>query len=245
MTSAQTFDKIIEEILALPRQDASAEPIWYCIAASAYTSANASPLVVEVYKAAIKDVTSPMERRRILQRILETMIKGTLLYGIPRLLNAFYPLVSYVEAEGLLEGSGSGPVLDARKDMVNPFDLATRGLEYFRNIYRDETENIFAPMYKFSPDIHQASVLLEYGPYLSETSILNPIETSQITIAALLPLDVAKQVKWHMRGLIRNEGTELQAKYALDITKIICEAEDVRLKGGVPDLSVCREKVLF
>ncbi|KAJ5646850.1 hypothetical protein N7490_003222 [Penicillium lividum] len=176
----QTPTEVLYRILALDYKE-SAEPIWYCIAASAYASANAGPQVTEVYKAAIANTTTAQER----------------------------------------------------------------GLKYFQNIYRDDMDKLFAPMHKYAPDIKQLSVLLEYGPYLSETSILNPIETSQITIAALLPLDVPTQVKWHMRGLIRNQGNIEMVKYALDIAKMICDGEGVRLRDRVPDISVIREDSLF
>ncbi|KGO52233.1 hypothetical protein PEX1_032880 [Penicillium expansum] len=245
----QIFDPLtpaeaIHRIIAL-QQDGSCKSIWYCIAASAYASANAGPQVTEVYKVAIANTTSAAERRHILQRILETLIKGTMLYGVPRLLNSFYPLVSYVEKEGLLEGTSPEPVLDVRKNMANPFDLQERGLKYFQNIYRDDMDKIFAPMHKFAPDIKQLSVLLEYGPYLSETSILSPIETSQITIAALVALDVPMQVKWHMRGLIRNQGTADMVEYALHIAEIVRVAEGVQLKNGLPDLRAIQEETLF
>lgn len=80
---------------------------------------------------------------------------------------------------------------------------------------------------------------------MSENTILSPIETSQITLAALLPLDVPTQVKWHMRGLIRNGGSVEQVQYALDIAAKVVDVAEVGLKHGVPDLSVVHEEKLF
>jgi hypothetical protein len=77
--------------------------------------------------------------------------------------------------------------------------------------------------------------------YLSEFAILGPVETSQVVLAALLPLDVPIQVKWHMRGLIRNGGSQEQLQYAMDIALRICKDMGVQLQSGVPSLSAASE----
>ena len=86
---------------------------------------------------------------------------------------------------------------------------------------------------------------MEYGSYLSDTKILSPIETSMITIAALLPMDVPTQVKWHMRGLLRNGGTEAQIVEALQLTKDAMVASGAsRLEGGILEIEdVMRERL--
>jgi hypothetical protein len=90
--------------------------------------------------------------------------------------------------------------------------------------------------------VEQAAVIMEYGMYLSEFSILNPVETSQVLLASLIPLDVPTQVKWHMRGLIRNGGNDENLKYVVDIASQICRAMDVILRTELPPLSVAHEE---
>jgi hypothetical protein len=82
---------------------------------------------------------------------------------------------------------------------------------------------------------------MEYGMYLSEFSILNPVETSQVLLASLIPLDVPTQVKWHMRGLIRNGGTDEDIKYVVDIASQIYQAMGVTLRTELPSISVAHE----
>jgi alkylhydroperoxidase/carboxymuconolactone decarboxylase family protein YurZ len=86
---------------------------------------------------------------------------------------------------------------------------------------------------------------MEFGSYLSETKILSPIETSMITIAALLPMDVPTQVKWHMRGLLRNDGNEAQIVEALQLTNDAIVASGAsKLEGGIPEVEdVIRERL--
>jgi hypothetical protein len=77
--------------------------------------------------------------------------------------------------------------------------------------------------------------------YLSEFSILNSVETSQVLLASLIPLDVPTQVKWHMRGLIRNGGTDEDIKYVVDIASQIYQAMEVTLRTELPPISVAHE----
>lgn len=71
--------------------------------------------------------------------------------------------------------------------------------------------------------------------YISEFKIIGPVETSQIVLGSLIPLDVPIQVRWHMRGLRRNGGTTEELKYAVDIAKMISDAMGVTLKTKLPD----------
>lgn len=89
------------------------------------------------------------------------------------------------------------------------------------------------------------TVHLEYGTYMSETKILSPIETSMTTIASLLPMDVPAQVKWHMRGLLRNGGTEEQIVEALKLAARATEISEVVLKGGIPEVQEVLTERLF
>lgn len=65
--------------------------------------------------------------------------------------------------------------------------------------------------------------------------MIDAITTSQLNIASLVPMDVTAEVAWHMRGLIRNGGTEEQLRFALNTTMEICRITDVRLKNQMPN----------
>lgn len=64
-----------------------------------------------------------------------------------------------------------------------------------------------------------------------------------ISLASLLPLDVPMQVRWHMRGLLRNGGTSTQVIETLEICEEACRLLGVELKGGVPGLEELGEKL--
>ncbi|GAB7356843.1 hypothetical protein MBLNU459_g7717t1 [Dothideomycetes sp. NU459] len=241
------IDLLLNKFQTKPSPPGTEVTTWYCVASCALACSNAGSWVPNVYQIATEGL-SAVERRKVLGRMFESLLKGAPLYGIPRLLNAFYPLAKAVGADDeMLALEDGAPVLSLRQSESyrNMLDHTERGMKYFRNIYREETDAILEPMYRLAPDIKQFSVNLEYGSYMSENAILSPIETSQVTLASLLPLDVPTQVKWHMRGLIRNGGTEEQVRYALEIAKDVVDAAEVSLKHDVPDMSVINDDNLF
>jgi hypothetical protein len=75
-----------------------------------------------------------------------------------------------------------------------------------------------------------------YGLYQSELSILNEVATSQVTVASLVPMDVVKQLSWHMRGMINLGGSVEQLTNAMDIARKICEITGVVLKNPLPNV---------
>jgi len=93
--------------------------------------------------------------------------------------------------------------------------------------------------------VENCAALSEYGMHISEFSILGPVGTSQVVLGSLISLDVPTQVKWHMCGLIRNNGNKEQLKYAIDITTEICKVLEMPLKSEISALAVLREENLF
>lgn len=115
-----------------------------------------------------------------------------------------------------------------------PAETDERGEEYMRNIFRADLDPFLATMDKYWPDLRTLVVTYIYGYYQSDTSILDAITTSQLNIATLVPMDVTAEVAWHMRGTIRNGGTEEQLKAAYDIAIEVCKICQVQLKNEMP-----------
>lgn len=84
------------------------------------------------------------------------------------------------------------------------------------------------------PDLRTLVVTFIYGYYQSDTTILDAVTTSLLNLASLVPMDVPAEVGWHMRGMIRNGGSEAQLETAMDVALGICEICDVRLKNDMP-----------
>jgi hypothetical protein len=76
---------------------------------------------------------------------------------------------------------------------------------------------------------------MEYGYCLADFSILTPVETSQCVVASLIPQDVATQIRWHTRGLVRNGGSEKDLKHTVDITTAITDALGLKIASPIPE----------
>lgn len=103
-----------------------------------------------------------------------------------------------------------------------------------RNIFRADLDPFLQTMDTYWPDLRTLVVTYIYGYYQADTSILDAITTSQLNIATLIPMDVTAEVAWHMRGLIRNGGTEAQLMATRDITLAIVDICQVQLKNQMP-----------
>ncbi|KPM41138.1 hypothetical protein AK830_g5381 [Neonectria ditissima] len=167
--------------------------------------------------------------RHVLKRIKEALLKTGIIYGIPRVINAFRALVKAIPSPESNETSS------VRAHIAVPADTDARGLEYMRNIFRADLDPFLGTMDAYWPDLRTLVVTYIYGYYQSDTSVLDAVTTSQLNVATLVPMDVAAEVAWHMRGTIRNGGTESQLKAAYDVALRICEICEVDLKNEMPE----------
>ncbi|KAH7170018.1 hypothetical protein EDB81DRAFT_708165, partial [Dactylonectria macrodidyma] len=154
----------------------------------------------------------------------EGLLKTGIIFGIPRVINAFRALVKAIPSPESNETSS------IRNHITAPAGMDDRGLKYMRNIFRADLDPFLGTMDKHWPDLRTLVVTYIYGYYQSDTSILDAITTSQLNIATLVPMDVAAEVAWHMRGTIRNGGTEHQLMAAYDIALAVCDICEVTLK---------------
>ena len=76
----------------------------------------------------------------------EAMAKTCMLYGIPKMLNAFYPLAKAIPGPEYVDHE------NPRGSIINPFDCTQRGLDLFRNVYREDADSALEP-YKIAPEL--------------------------------------------------------------------------------------------
>ena len=99
----------------------------------AFAAANQGQFVGDVYRQAISVCTGDdyAQHRRILRRIKESILKTGIIYGIPRVINAFRALI-----RALPDPDASNEVESTRLHIKEPASLDQRGIEYMRNIFR-------------------------------------------------------------------------------------------------------------
>jgi hypothetical protein len=87
--------------------------------------------------------------------LIEALINGAFVYGDPRLLNAFYPLV---EAIPDLE---SVDTVEVRKDIQNPYDMKERGEVYMRRVFgAADMDRFTTVMDEYFPDLRTFRVFI-------------------------------------------------------------------------------------
>jgi alkylhydroperoxidase/carboxymuconolactone decarboxylase family protein YurZ len=113
--------------------------------------------------------------------------------------------------------------------------VSARGEAYMRVVFGDgDLDTFLSTMEEYWPDLKALIVNDVYGMYQAEISVLGKVETSQINIASLVPMDCPSEVGWHMRGLINNGGSMEELKEAFEIAKRVFEVCQVVLKKDLP-----------
>jgi hypothetical protein len=81
---------------------------------------------------------------------LEALLKTGVIMSVPRLLNAFFPLVKAIPDEDSVDYEV------VRKYIKNPFDLTERGSNYMKDVFgASDMEAFIATMAKFWPDLRK------------------------------------------------------------------------------------------
>ncbi|KAH7024548.1 uncharacterized protein B0I36DRAFT_415976 [Microdochium trichocladiopsis] len=158
----------------------------------------------------------------------EALLKTGIIYGIPRVINAYRALIRAIPSPQSNETSS------IRAHITNPSDTDARGEAYMRGIFRADLDPFLANMDAHWPDLRRLVVTTIYGYYQSDTAILDAVTTSQLNVASLVPMDVPVEVGWHMRGVVRNGGTREQLEFAWEIAIAVCRICEVKLKNQMP-----------
>jgi alkylhydroperoxidase/carboxymuconolactone decarboxylase family protein YurZ len=72
--------------------------------------------------------------------------------------------------------------------------------------------------------------------YQSERTVLTELDTSQLSLASLVTMDVPKQLSWHIRGFMNLGGTREELVKTLKIAKTVVDITGVQLKHKMPDV---------
>ncbi|QKX62823.1 uncharacterized protein TRUGW13939_09988 [Talaromyces rugulosus] len=215
--------QLFEELRTRGEGSTDTKDQWYIVAATALAAADAGPDVTELYQMATKG-TSLAEEKHIQRRLKEAILKTSLLYGVPRSLRALLPLFSSLKEEQI---DNYGPRTEALKNGETDSERRDRGRRHFEILWtpaaaQANRENNF----KYQTDLETV-----YGLWLSEDTILNPVETQMCTTVALICSGSPQQALWHTRGIIRHGGSLEMARFAQDLSFKIGNAYGINVDG--------------
>ncbi|PVH73675.1 hypothetical protein DL98DRAFT_659298 [Cadophora sp. DSE1049] len=194
---------------------------WYIMAAVALGAAHKGQYLPELYQYASRSAT-PAQRLLIQRRIKEALVKGAVLYGIPRAGQALGPLFDSLPAE---EIDRFAPRTAAADDAETRSARSARGKKYFDTLWNPgPAQDMRDRLLHFCPDHYYTelrpdllNVRTIYELWISEDAVLTNVETQMCNTALLTCLDCPTQVLWHTRGIVRHGGSLEQARFAQDL----------------------------
>ncbi|KAJ5363871.1 uncharacterized protein N7496_009584 [Penicillium cataractarum] len=204
--------ELFDELRALESTETKDQ--WYIVAATAMAAAGAGPDVTELYQMATKG-KSLDEEKHIQRRLKEAILKTSILYGVPRSLQALLPLFSILKEEQI---DHYGPRTEAMKNGETQEERRNRGRQHFDTLWTPVAAQANRNKnFKYQPDLYLLNLETIYELWLSENTILNAVETQMCTTAALICSGSPQQAMWHTKGIVRHGGSLDTARFAQDI----------------------------
>ncbi|KAJ5627315.1 hypothetical protein N7528_004742 [Penicillium herquei] len=206
--------QLLEELRAQWEGSVDTKDHWYIVAATAMAAAGAGPDVTELYQIATRGIGLD-EEKHIQRRLKEAILKTSILYGVPKSLQALLPLFATLKEEQI---DHYGPRTEALKNGETQEDRRDRGRQHFDILWTPAAAQANREKnFKYQPDLYMLNLETIYELWLSEHTVLNPVETQMCTTAALICSGSPQQAMWHTRGIIRHGGSPEVARFAQEI----------------------------
>lgn len=213
-----TLDEIKSFRAALSPSIRSDLDAWLTVLTSALVGCHFGPeSVVHLYELAFSDTTTASsldaERKSASQRIQrliqETLVKGSVIFGIPPSLDTVFALLTHIRAVSptyLLDAShfARRPTVDAPIS-----SLTTPAHEALRRVYQHNLDQILDDkMADAMPDLKFLTLEINYGFTLACQEVIGWKLTELVVLAALVTQNCRAEVLWHMRGALRAGWTK-------------------------------------
>lgn len=161
------------------------------------------------------------------EHIREAILQTHLFAGYPRALNA---LATFRDVCKKASNPLSGEI-KLRDEPLEGDDIETfrnRGRILFGKIYGEKAEQVDRFATANSPDLAEWAIVEGYGRVLGR-ELLEPRVRSLCIVAALIPMDVAPQLKGHVQGALNVGNTEDQLWKLYDVVaRLFNEGHETR-----------------
>ncbi|KAK0123752.1 hypothetical protein ONS95_008759 [Cadophora gregata] len=172
------------------------EDAWYLVALSALVGVEPEHAAYLYTYLINKSQFSTAESRQILvRRLREALVKNVALQGVCKPLEALFSFAKLEQPED------KDYTFSREKWQAGPETLE-RGNAWLNTIYKDNLSTSTSP-FAAHKDFEFISRQITYGFYLSDHSILEPVETELVTLAAIMIQNLPLETAWHLRGTRR------------------------------------------
>ncbi|KAI8670432.1 hypothetical protein NCS57_00514400 [Fusarium keratoplasticum] len=167
---------------------------WYLVALAALVGGNDPVICKDLYLYLIskQEFSQPHQRRALIQRIREALIKCIAVVGVCKPIEA---ILSINEVERDEDKDHS---ITREGWQCNDANLE-RGNDWMQKLYSknmDETMGFF----RDHRDFEWVSRHISYGLYLSDRQVLDDIDTEIVVLASIMIQNLEKETHWHIRG---------------------------------------------
>jgi hypothetical protein len=185
--------------------------------------------MVTLYKYLINkpEYSTSDSRKLLVRRIREALVKGVAIHGVIKPIEA---IISIAKVERPEDKDYSC----SRENWASGPENLARGESWLNQIYR---ENLSASTDWFlaHKDFDFISRHITYGFYLSDHSILGPIETQLVVLSGIMIQNLPNETAWHLRGTRRVGVSEADVELLHQCVRITS-----LLKGTITSLNISR-----
>lgn len=175
--------------------------------------------------------TSPFKseesKTKLSLRLRDVLMKQVTLIGAPQVLSALIPLAK-VEGDPASKASAS-TLSEQWKQSLDPSRIIPRGGATIDSIYGNLLTKIFQSFGSHARDVEFMEVFGVYGLYLSDFSVLTPLETELVVFATITCTGLRGPSTWHMRGMGRLLGARGVDEGIPEMAKIKDMLRDIKV----------------
>ncbi|GAC95895.1 possible carboxymuconolactone decarboxylase [Pseudozyma hubeiensis SY62] len=178
---------------------------WLVVLTSAIVSLGCgAESIIDLYHLALSSSSDLASSQRKQSLIQETLVKGSVIFGIPPALDTIFPLLEHIRSTNptfLLTSDHF-----SRQSLLSEpiSSLKTPAMKSLERVYRHNLSPILdSKMSDNMQDLKFLTIQINYGFTLSCDAVINWKLTELLVLAALVGRNCRAEVLWHMRGALR------------------------------------------
>ncbi|KAL6689826.1 hypothetical protein J3F84DRAFT_391129 [Trichoderma pleuroticola] len=229
MTHQDKIELLIDE--ALSRQaESDQHSLWDCLALVGLTSVNQGHYGAYLYKSALEKM--PAESRPLLwRRYVDALTEMLIIVGMPKTLNALYPMIPLVNMADLTYVKKSDWEADN----------SARGWEYARLTHGDGWADSFKAASMYAPDVAHITMNISMRNLLSDYSVHDGPATMALLITVLVAMNCPLQASWHVKGYIQHGGNRDNLSEIVEFAKKIANTTGNTIPADFPTVETMLE----
>jgi len=170
---------------------------WYLMTISAITGTGCPEHAATLYNYLISkpEFATSASRQQLMRRLREALVKDISILGVCKPLEAIFAIAK-------IERPEDRDISFSRENWKSGPENIARGVEWLNQIYKAnqaQTDDTLSAHQDFAYITRE----LTYGFYLSDHSILDPIETELVVLVGIMIQNLPLETAWHLRGIRR------------------------------------------